>query len=98
MPHSEDMRTYRLPDEHIADLIADGDAVLLTLRWHTRTPGPGDTLNLDTLGEWRVIEVLRPERQGFGAVLRAQVMPMRHDQPKLRPAASCRRIPPFPHP
>ncbi|GHG27316.1 hypothetical protein GCM10017784_19820 [Deinococcus indicus] len=68
------MRILRLPDEHLADLIADGSTVIITLRWHTRTPAPGDLVHLDTLGHWRVLEILRRERPGFGADLRASLL------------------------
>ncbi len=79
------MRTHRLPDEHIADLTAETTAVQMTLRWHTRTPEPGDVLHLDTLGQWRVLEVLRRERAGLGPVVRAEFLPVNHDQPQRRP-------------
>ncbi|NTX98907.1 hypothetical protein [Deinococcus sp. JMULE3] len=79
------MRTHRLPDEHVADLIADGTGVQMTLRWHNRTPQPGDVLHLDTLGHWRVLDVLRRERTGLGAVLRAEVLPLGHEHARPRP-------------
>ena len=79
------MRTQRLPDEHIADLIADGTGVQMTLRWHARTPEPGDVLQMDTLGQWHVLEIVRRERTGFGPVVRAEVIPLSHDQPQSKP-------------
>lgn len=42
------MRILRLPDEHLADLIADGPTVIMALRWHARTPAAGDRIHLDT--------------------------------------------------
>lgn len=89
------MRTHWLPDEHIADLIADGTGVQMTLRWHVRTPEPGDRLNLDTLGHWRVLEIVRRERTGFGPVVRAEVIELSHDQPRFKPPypAACTLLP-----
>lgn len=68
------MRILQLTDEHLADLIADGPTVIMALRWHARTPAAGDRIHLDTLGHWRVLEILRRERTGFGADLRAVLL------------------------